>query len=143
MKTSEFKKIVEENGYTLCELKNEFQIYFDDDARAYVSKIYKYKFNIYTYIPKNLGIAILDYTYTPLEERKEEKKYQLIMPKDFVYNSKQNVLRFNQKGMYYFLGSEDKMNSKVEDELLRKCLFTQKEIDEMPFDTSFFIKEEV
>ncbi len=56
------------------------------------------------------------------EEREEEKKYCLIFPKEFV--NFRCLMVFTKDNTY-------------------KTQFTQKEIDEMPFDTSVFTKEEV
>ena len=70
----------------------------------------------------------IEYTETPLEEREEEKKYCLRVPfHDYAY------LNF-YKGSYVFAGKIQEAGYQTK--------FTQKEIDAMPFDTNFFIKEE-
>lgn len=76
---------------------------------------------------------MFEYANTPLAEREEEKKYRLKMPKEF------------NAGGLYVLKQDD-----IENYFFKAChfenaqsVFTQKEIDDMPFDTKFFIKEEV
>ena len=75
----------------------------------------------------------IEYTETPLEEREEETKYRIKMPKEF-----------NAGGLYVL------KQECIENYFFKSChfenaqsIFTQKEIEAMPFDTSFFIKEEV
>jgi hypothetical protein len=135
MKTSEFKKTVEENGYKLSELKHILRIEFGDDILAVVSKVWSAEVNFNGYVPRNLAIDILDYAYTPLEQR-EEKKYYLRLPSCFDGTYPYYLFYHRELSLAYQIvfkvkgGDED-------------YTFTQKEIDEMPFDTSFFIKEEV
>ena len=81
---------------------------------------------------RNLVRYILDYLDTPLEEREEEKRYYLRTPTTF--NENTMVLNY-YKNYYLFAG-------KLEDAGY-KTKFTQKEIDDMQFDTNFFVKEEV
>ena len=79
-------------------------------------------------------LAIAEYLSTPAEEREEEKKYRLRMPKEFYENFIYlNKLKGNTK--YQFIDMYESVTCQTE--------FTQKEIDAMPFDTNFFIKEEV
>lgn len=82
-------------------------------------------------------LAIAEYLSTPLEEREELKKYYLRFPKG--YNR-----------WYSYLAKEIDVNNgeydctgKFIDYTKYQNTFTQKEIDAMPFDTNFFVKEEV
>ena len=78
-------------------------------------------------------LAIAEYLSTPAEEREEEKKYYLKMPKGF-----------NDNNLYVLKNhSSDNYFTKLYNFEGYKYAFTQKEIDDMPFDTNFFIKEEV
>lgn len=78
--------------------------------------------------PKEVAHWLVEYVKTPLSEREEEKKYQLIVHNDFTFiRELQNYTQVVE----YIQTKEGK----------RK--FTQKEIDAMPFDTNLFIKEEV
>lgn len=87
--------------------------------------------------PKELAMILIDYNYTPLEEREEEKLYCLKMPNGFNHLLGENyVCLANEKDDRYVI------SSKFSD-FIYKAKFTQKEIDDMPFDTNFFIKEEV
>ena len=74
---------------------------------------------------------VLEYMRTPVSEREEEKKYKL----------KSKLFEFGTERHLYLI------NSTIHKQY---CLafnvsqsFTQKEIDAMPFDTNFFVKEEV
>jgi hypothetical protein len=93
------------------------------------------EFKIYSHCPKLIALAILDYAYTPIEEREEEKKYRLKMP--FINDEDESYLNFvrNRNGWLLSDERDDLENYKTQ--------FTQKEIDEMPFDTKFFDKVEV
>ena len=72
---------------------------------------------------------VLEYMRTPVSEREEEKKYCFrVLFHDYAY------LNF-YKGSYVFAGKIQEAGYQTK--------FTQKEIDAMPFDTSFFVKEEV
>lgn len=83
--------------------------------------------------PQGLAIFLMDYNYTPLEEREEqEKKYRLKFPSG--YNQILTYLGLSLRG-FDCVG--------IECSELYQTQFTQKEIDAMPFDTNFFIKEEV
>lgn len=131
MKTKEFIKWLEDNKVPFKEydsvievvdiarlLKDDIGIKLFDITLLHLSKI------------KTLE-KIIEYAQTPLEEREEEKKYRL----------KSKLIEFESERDLYLINSS----------LLKKyCLstnsrqsFTQKEIDDMPFDTNFFIKVEV
>ena len=129
MKTSELKKSVEGNAFKLAFIGDWVDFLDKDDVkRGYVSVTYPNMLCIFDSCPKNIAQLILDYAYTPLEEREEEKKYCLRVPfHDYAY------LNF-YKGSYVFAGKIQEAGYQTK--------FTQKEIDAMPFDTNFFIKEE-
>ena len=129
MKTSEFRKYLEEKGLDFKEDKNCFDI-------LNLGLVFKDSNSIdicIMYCQNDLFENIYKYARTPLDEREEEKKYRLMMPKGFNDN-KLYVLK-NHSSDNYFTKAYN-----FED---YKYAFTQKEIDAMPFDTNFFIKEEV
>ena len=82
MKTSELKKIVEDNGF-LFRKTNNFNVYIDDEngnlfSLQNLETIYvEIQRVVHTKKAKNVMRALLDYSETPLEEREEEKKYKL------------------------------------------------------------------
>ena len=80
MKTSELKKIVEDNGYTF--IKNEFGIEvrsvrkelmlsMNTNDTIYVGEGFCFE----TKKIKDVMKALIEYSETPIEERKDEKKY--------------------------------------------------------------------
>ena len=73
----------------------------------------------------------IEYTETPLEEREEEKKYLL----------KSKLFEFGTEGHLYLINST--IHKQYCLGLNIRQSFTQKEIDAMPFDTGFFVKEKV
>ena len=92
---------------------------------------------IETNCPDEVAKTLFEYHLTPLEEREELKKYYLRFPKG--YNK-----------WYSYLAKEIDVNNgeydctgKFIDYTKYQNTFTQEEIDAMPFDTNFFIKEEV
>ena len=136
MKTKELKKIIEECGFDFEYLGEEifiknniscFGLVNTKNNTAYIEKG----------LPQTIAKALLDYAYTPLEEREEVKKYHLRFPKG--YNSWYNYLakEINKDNGEYDCSGKCIDNEKY------KNIFTQEEIDAMPFDTNFFIKEEV
>lgn len=140
MKTSELKKIVEDNKFIFVnnDCNRSIFIYKNSEEQmncrqcVFISKENVW-FGIDDYVPKNVAQAILDYAYTPLEEREEEKKYYLRFPSGF--NQIINYLGLSMRG-YDCVGFDSS-------ELYKKQ-FTQKEIDAMPQSwKDFFIKEEV
>lgn len=139
MKTSELQKIVEDNGCYIENLEYNkcLNIHFNNNRQyknnlvACVDKSSNYTV-INSICPKVIAQAILDYAYTPLEEREEEKKYRLRLPNGFNNLLGENyVCLANQKDNRYVISSKD---------IAYISVFTQKEIDEMPFDTKFFEK---
>jgi len=134
MKTSELIKIIISNDFDVECIgddvfikKNEsvFGLANTKENTMYVEKD----------LPKSIAKALFDYAYTPLEEREEEKKYYLRLKIsgehiDDIYLN----LNFDT---YRYVIYDNEQSS------WRKNVFTQKEIDAMPFDTKFFEKVEV
>ena len=90
--------------------------------------------DIFTNCPDEVAKLLFEYYLTPLEEREEEKKYRLRLPKIFCDSFEYlNFRKLNRD--YLFVDMHGNSNYQT--------IFTQKEIDAMPFDTNFFIKEEV
>ena len=90
---------------------------------------------IETNCPDEVAKTLFEYYLTPLEEREEEKRYILIFPScfdEFKYLKFNNITKKYSRSIQSFVSLNDV-----------KTIFTQKEIDAMPFDTNFFIKEEV
>jgi len=130
MKTSELKKIVEQNGYEL--------------HIGYVSVSINGKRSTLANIAKNGGTlsmldgigfevakAIIEYAYTPLEEREEEKKYCLKFPEVFIEDY---LCKFESNGSRFHGVTLPN----------RESIFTQKEIDALPKSwQDFFEKVEI
>lgn len=136
MKTSELKKIIEDNKLKIYKEKTDDLIL--DDAGAVIARFDTKRFGEFKICyecPRVVAQAILHYAYTPIEEREEEKKYRLFLP-DAFSKTVHNCLNLKKEyGTYIF-------DTITEIEIYQTS-FTQKEIDDMPFDTNFFIKEEV
>lgn len=131
MKTSELKKIVENNK---CKFyKDNADDLILDGVGAVVARLYTKRFGEFEICfdcPRVIAQAILHYAYTPLEEREEKKKYYLKLPKEY---KPTGYLNFHTVDKIYF-------NAGKIQEWTYQTQFTQKEIDEMPFDTKFFEK---
>ena len=80
MKTSQLKKIIEDNGLRLKVRENVYEIYSKDLYLCSVGKEDNYIYIDYP-CPKNIAQTILHYAYTPLEEREADKKYWVVLPK--------------------------------------------------------------
>lgn len=100
MKTSELKKIVEDNK---CIFKKDITLngiwIFNKNnlSVAYISNNISNNFNLGRDCPKVIAQAILDYAYTPLEKREEceeQKKYWVVLPKR---NLQKNALSNSQQ----------------------------------------------
>ncbi len=139
MKTSELIKKVEEfgNGLSVV-LTNETLMLFADNGQTLICTVddtiittQKERFAVNSLISNAIEL-MFEYAKTPLEEREEEKKYYLRFP--IAFNPILTYLGLSMRG-YDCVGFDSS-------ELYKKQ-FTQKEIDAMPFDTSFFIKEEI
>jgi hypothetical protein len=145
MTKNELLKRIVELGYTHTydELRDKLRISTISEPSSYYISIGTYDFKVHDgYVvsserSKKLVRYILDYLDTPIEEREEEKKYHLRFPKG--YNSWYSYLakEINKDNGEYDCSGKCIDNEKY------KNIFTQKEIDEMPFDTNFFVKEEV
>lgn len=141
MKTSELKKSVDGYGFKLVFISDWVDfIDADDVKRGYVSARYPNVFCVFDSCPKHIAQLILDYAYTPLEEREEEKKYWLKLPKQFKVTEHNYLRRIKIVTLYKNTFDYGYMFVDEPDE---KAEFTQQEIDAIPFDTNFFIKEEV
>lgn len=140
MKTSELIKRIETLGNGLSvELLNKNVVLFADNKQTKICEVHdnivttnKETFAINSPISNSIEL-MFEYAKTPLEEREEVKKYRLKLPLqtwlgDYLY------VGFNEAIYSYYIAliSGDKSDR-----------FTQKEIDAMPFDTNFFVKEEV
>lgn len=146
MTKNELLRRIAELGYTYEHSERwdrRLRISPTGEPKAHYISIGNYDFKVYDgYVvsserSKKLVRYILDYLDTPIEEREEEKKYHLRFPKG--YNSWYSYLakEINKDNGEYDCSGKCIDNEKY------KNIFTQKEIDEMPFDTNFFVKEEV
>lgn len=91
---------------------------------------------IETNCPDEVAKTLFEYYLTPISEREEEKKYRL--KTNSTFNDSNRYLIFSEIFNEFILFSETYIKNAY-----IKNTFTQKEIDAMPFDTNFFIKEEV
>ena len=134
MKTSEFREYLEENWKfeeteDYFKVRNLVIINKKNNRVEFLTCVYLDVTNTINFVNK-----IIEYASTPLEEREEEKKYRLRLPRAFCETYEYvNFRKINKD--YLFVGMYGNSNYQTE--------FTQKEIDAMPFDTNFFIKEEV
>lgn len=134
MKTSEFRQYLT-SKWAFTEDENRFLI----NGVAIVSKNNS---KLHLLVPldlegggRELFDKIVEYTKTPIEEREEEiKYYRLMLPDGFSRQFRFLNYDINREH-YVFSSSLELGNNQIK--------FTQKEIDGMPFDTSFLIKEEV
>lgn len=135
MKTSEFRKYLEEN-WKFEETEDCFKIHGVVVVNKRTNRL---EFLTFMYLD-SLGTTtlvkkIVEYACTPILEREEEKRYILIFPScfdEFKYLNFNNITKKYGRSMQSIVSLNDV-----------KTIFTQKEIDAMPFDTNFFIKEEV
>lgn len=145
MKTSEFKRKISDLGLTLVNDEyNVWKIYEKYDKENIwfligdVNKEYPFlqtgEQKCFRRDHSNILNLVIEYFSTPLEEREEEKKYRLVTP--FAMKRDLNYLAFNLNDKTYFISDNI-------DETYFEKSFTKKEIYAMPFDTNFFIKEEV
>ena len=130
MKTNELKKWLTKNNIPFKEYDKVIEV--TGLARVLKTSVAAVKiYDVTLLYPDKIKCLekILEYAKTPLEEREEEKKYLLRTPfNDCIY------LNF-YKDSYMFAGKIQEAGYQTK--------FTQKEIDAMPFDTNFFIKEQV
>ena len=126
MKTSELKRIVEENGYVFK--KAEKFIYIREtwlgleamkldlqDQSITLGEGVK----LVTDTIKNCMVALIEYSLTPPSEREDEKKYYLHQPINNQY------LNYDIKNKFYFMFEPTNTHD-------FKTIFTQSEIDNFP-----------
>ena len=145
MKTSELiKKINDLGNCVSVEMVDGIASAFTDNKQTLICQVdddiistFKDRFAINSPISNAIEL-MFEYATTPREEREEEKKYYLLFPKGYrvekVYLGRCDDISVSNFGDY--------LNTTILDGFY-KVKFTQKEIDTMPFDTNFFIKEEV
>ena len=137
MKTSELKKIIKENGIAFDEYDTNISFNTGCGKFTIYKKLNELEIEEGTFNSNDSDFLenIIKYVKTPLEEREEEKKYYLKMPKEF----------HSKLGFRFYVELHDNCYIIVKETDIKKEIseFTQKEIDAMPFDTNFFIKEEV
>ena len=83
MKTSTFKKKVEELGYeTIGESGIDVRAKYGGDIVAFITGLERFSVYIYDYnnVTPELFELLVEYARTPIEERKDEKKYRLRLP---------------------------------------------------------------
>ena len=132
MKTSELKKIVEENGYEFKMNANGIDVFIDTTLGRYfytqdgdsigLDGRYRIKHHKAITITK----ALLDYIQTPLNEREDEKKYQLkvnefnkrIIGVDYIEQIKTTLKKTPEGNQKFIFDNKD--------------IFTQSEIDNFP-----------
>ena len=124
MKTSELKRIVEENGYDF-EKTNKF-IYISGILLEVVkldlqdqSITLRSGFKLDTQSTKKIMVALIEYSLTLLNEREDEKKYYIHQP---VSNKFLNFVTLNK--MYIISDSKNVEGFQIQ--------FTQQEIDNFP-----------
>ena len=136
MKTSELIRKVEEfgNGLSVV-ITNETLMLFADNGQTLICTVddtiittQKERFAVNSLISNAIEL-MFEYAKTPLEEREEEKKYRLRSTLQ-TWLGDNLYVGYNLAINSYYLGTN------IQDK------FTQQEIDAMPFDTNFFIKEE-
>ena len=143
MKTSELKKIVCDNGCKYNSVNDWINIRKqDDELITYIDEKNVNIFQVYDACPKVIAQAILDYAYTPLEEREENEKFILQLPfhSSNEEEEDEDTLWFNIPYKEYHLGF---YSPKYQDRY-NKCEFTQKEINALPKSwQDFFEKVEI
>lgn len=133
MKTNEFRQYLTRK-WAFTEYENGFVI-------NGIAIVHKDNSQLHLLVPiyldgggRELFDKIVEYVKTPLEEREEEKYYHLVLPNGF--NRQFGFLNYDINREHYVFGSALELGN-------NQTRFTQKEIDEMPFDTSFLEKEQV
>lgn len=133
MKTSEFKRRLEDSGFSVeligANLK-EFQILYDGFPRGYILEDFPYQMNTTYYFKEmedNLRILLLDtmyeYARTPVEDREEEKRYKL-KHRFLKTSSGYSFLSVNNEDGVVYLGGYFQAKG-------FQSNFTEKEIDEI------------
>ena len=119
MKTSEFRKWLEENNVEFTE--NMYQFQCDNDGWSVGKDLYGFAVRENpNNIPTLLLQKIIEYYLTPLEEREDEKEYKIIISNKLL-DVVPILLTKQSNGKVYFSVHAMKTNS-----------FTQSEIDNLP-----------
>lgn len=129
MKTSELRKIVEENEYKLE--KTEHFIYISYfglekmrlDLQNHSISLEK-NTKLGTYCIKKIMAALIEYSLTPLSEREDEKRYRILIDDTISQFNDCLTLKVN-KNTYYFSVS----NTNSEE---HQRIFTEQEIQSFP-----------
>lgn len=131
MKTSEFKKRVEELGYSVINSKYTIYVNKDEILLAIIEKGRQYKLETYNLTAEQNAEELLDlcveYAKTPINEREEEEKFYLKKMKSFYnedYDEEYAYLNVFTKSEYFMLNNSKQGNC-------YKTQFTQKEIDKI------------
>lgn len=132
MKTNEFIKYFEDEGYeTMFDAYCDKGVLFLNENHEVLLHVLKgdridtdyCAFNDLTFSERQEYYkAIFEYLMTPLEERKEEKKYYL---RQIGINEYDNFLNLEYETQSYYVSSNEEFYD-------YKTKFTQSEIDEMP-----------
>lgn len=124
MKTKEFVVKVEELGYSVRENDSCINVHNEKDL---IMKVYNMTPNtIDTYwnddVPSDLFDLGVEYAKTPIQERKDPKKYYLTLPIEYSNNSVLNYGCFSER---FYFDSRDEGSH-------RKTQFTLEEIKDLP-----------
>ena len=132
MKTSEFIKRVEELGYEVVEGWDSVRVFRDNSSVATVHGIRVNSLDTYWEkdVPHELFHVLFSYASTPIEERKEDKKYYLYHP---VLN---NYFNYNKIDEYY-IWSDVFQTTNVQ------VMFTEEEIENNKFRDIMKLLEKV
>lgn len=143
MKTSELKKIVEDNKFIFVNSDYNKSIFIyknlEDQANyrqsSFISKQHAW-FGVDDNMPKVVAQAILDYAYTPLSEREEISKYYLKL-KNSANLDKQCIYLNYHKNLNMFTLSSNMNGENFQ------TIFTDKDIKDLKINLYVFEKEEV
>ena len=129
MKTSELKRIVEENEFDFKKTKKFIYISFSY-LEAMKLDLQDHSITLgdgvklVTDTIKNCMVALIEYSLTPLNEREEEKKYRIIVDNTISQLNDCLTLRVTKNTYYFSLFNDN-------EELFQR-IFTQQEIDNFP-----------
>ena len=131
MKTSELKRIVEENGYEFQKTKHFIFIRIDD-FRVFGLDLDNNSVVLYDCVSLDTGgikkimVTLIEYSLTPLNEREDEKKYRIELAE-----IRESVLtKDGIRATIYTLSSM--ITSSNETKVILNNIFTQSEIDNFP-----------
>ncbi len=131
MKTSELKRIVEENGYEFQKTNQFIFIRFNDfkimglDLHDHSVVLYPGTYLVTNQI-KRIMVALIEYSLTPLNEREDERKYAFELWHKANLSMETKYLKFDKKLELYYLNKNQVENSQFQ------RIFTQSEIDNFP-----------